>query len=461
MVKIDYTIQHLEKLFPMSLEVNKSGCVQFSSKVFNEKTSCHNSGRLFDELFCLKYNHDFKFSYVFFELNEGNDYVFVGKFDDKEYCFTIIKNENKNCLFFAARNLYKALSESEKQVEYYKSLASFPEENPNPVLMLSYDGEVIYENKTSRGIFQDFTALMTEHEEMNRAFKKVVTEKGSLKVEFTYKDRTYTAQIVALKERNFINIFINDLTQEKKNFSMMQEERAQKIMVAKLSTLGEMASGVAHEINNPLTIVMGKTELVKKILQNSDLNTAKPDLNKAIDVIINATKRIAYIVKGLRNFSRDGNNDPFDKVKVEQIVEDVLMLTSERLKKANVILQVDYTPGIEFECRSVQIEQVIINLINNSFDAIENQTDKWVKLKIYVEDVKVVFEIKDSGLGISEALQEKILNPFFTTKEVGKGTGLGLSISVGLVESHGGRLYYNKGSKNTSFLFEFPRFQKD
>lgn len=266
---------------------------------------------------------------------------------------------------------------------------------------------------------------------------------------------------MALKKRNFINIFVNDLTQEKKNFSMMQEERAQKIMVAKLSTLGEMASGVAHEINNPLTIVMGKADLVKKILQNPDLNTAKFDLNKAIDVVINATKRIAYIVKGLRNFSRDGDKDPFDKVKVEQIVEDVLMLTSERLKKANVILQLDYTPGIEFECRSVQIEQVIINLINNSFDAIENQIDKWIKLKIYFEDVKVVFEIADSGLGISEALQEKILNPFFTTKEVGKGTGLGLSISVGLIESHGGKLYYNKESKNTSFRFEFPRFQKD
>lgn len=455
----EFSFSELEKLFPISFVVNRQGnLIHMSSQfggLFKSKTTTYD----FNQVFSLKNNPYFLFSFDFYKFNEGSDFVFECAVDGQEYCFASVYNEKSQTLLFSARTLYADLLEKVSQTEYYKSIATFPEDNPNPVIRLSYYGQVIYSNKAAKEAFGNFEDLILKHEHLNKEFKRVVTEKLSINTEFNFYDKFYAAQIVALKERNYINVFLNDITQEKLNFKLAQEERAQKIMAAKLSTLGEMASGIAHEINNPLTIMMGRLDLVKKLLQSQDLNLIKESIEKSLDIVMKSSKRISYIIKGLRNFSRNGDKDPMDKVFVEQIVDDVLMLTSEKLKKSNVNFKIDVPVGLDFECRSVQIEQVIVNLIHNAFDAIENQEDKWISMKVFVEGVNVVFEIADSGKGIPKDLQDKILQPFFTTKEVGKGTGLGLSISLGLIESHGGRLFYKQDSPNTCFRFEFPKYQ--
>lgn len=454
-----YSFSELEKIFPVSFAVDRQGSLVQMSQGFKVILSEPSVKYDFNQIFKLKNNLHFSFSFDFYKFNEGYDFVFECSVDGKEYCFASVYNEASQTLLFSARVLYADLLQKALLSEYYKSIATFPEDNPNPVLRLSYYGQVIYSNKAANEAFGNFEELVLKHEHLNREFKRVVTEKISVSTEFTFYDKVYAAQVVALKERNYINIFLNDITQEKLNFKLAQEERAQKIMAAKLSTLGEMASGIAHEINNPLTIMMGRLDLVKKLLQNQDLNLIKESIEKSLDVVMKSSKRISYIIKGLRNFSRNGDKDPMDKVVVEQIVDDVLMLTSEKLKKSNVNFKVDVPVGLDFECRSVQIEQVIVNLIHNSFDAIENLEEKWISMKVFSEGINVVFEITDSGGGISKELQEKMLQPFFTTKDVGKGTGLGLSISLGLIESHGGRLFYKQDSPNTCFRFEFPRYQ--
>lgn len=454
-----YSLSELEKLFPVFFVVDQQGkCVHFS-KEFSKTLQDKKQEPDFNVLFSMKNNPYFKFSFDYFKFNQGVDFIFESSFDGAEYCFSIVFNESSQTLLFSARTLYGVLLEKASMVDYYKSIATFPEDNPNPVIRISYYGQVIYSNKIANEIFGNFEDVILGHEHLNKEFKRVVTEKMSVTTEFQYFDKIFVAQIVALKERNYINIFLNDITQEKANYKLAQEERAQKVMAAKLSTLGEMASGIAHEINNPLTIMIGRLDLIKKLLHSQDLNLIKESIEKSLEIVMRSSQRISYIVKGLRNFSRNGDKDPMDRVRIEQIVDDVLMLTSEKLKKSNVNFKLDTPVGLDFECRSVQIEQVIVNLIHNAFDAIESLNEKWISLKVFVEGVNVIFEISDSGKGIPKDIQEKILQPFFTTKDVGKGTGLGLSISLGLIESHGGRLFYKADSPNTCFRFEFPRYQ--
>lgn len=459
LVEYFYSFSDIEQLFPISFVVNNLGEIQqFSTELGNRVSSLQEKGS-FNQLFKLKNNAYFLFSFDFYRLNRGKEFVFEGVWDKKEYCFVVLFSPQSQTMLFSARTLYPTLIQQVSLVEHYKSLATFPEDNPNPIVRLNYYGDVLYGNKAATATFTNFVELLTHHEDLNKSFKKVVTEKISIKTEFNYYGKVFSVQIVAHKERDYINVFMMDITQEKMSQKMIQEERAQKVMASKLSTLGEMASGVAHEINNPLTVMIGRMDLMKKLLSSPDLNTVKETLEKSLDVIARSSKRISYIIKGLRNFSRDGDKDPFDLVKVEQIIDDVLMLTSEKLKQSNVNLKIDVLPGLEFQCRSVQIEQVIVNLIHNSFDAIEKLEDKWISLFVTLEGSNVVFEVMDSGKGISKELQDKILQPFFTTKDVGKGTGLGLSISLGLIESHGGKLFYKEGSGNTCFRFEFPRYQ--
>ncbi len=108
--------------------------------------------------------------------------------------------------------------------------------------------------------------------------------------------------------------------------------------------------------------------------------------------------------------------------------------------------------------RPTQISQVLLNLLNNSFDAIEERAEKWIRVRFEINSNKKILIIKvtDSGDGIPNEIVHKMMNPFFTTKDIGKGTGLGLSISKGIIEEHGGHLIYNAQSKNTEFVVELP-----
>jgi C4-dicarboxylate-specific signal transduction histidine kinase len=120
----------------------------------------------------------------------------------------------------------------------------------------------------------------------------------------------------------------------------------------------------------------------------------------------------------------------------------------------------DAFKGFLIECRLTQLSQVLLNALNNSFDAISNLDDKWIDLSILKENQKYIFRITDSGHGIPVHVQNKVMQPFFTTKDVGKGTGLGLSLSKSIVDAHHGRIYFNfDHPTNTQLVIEIPEFQ--
>jgi len=237
-----------------------------------------------------------------------------------------------------------------------------------------------------------------------------------------------------------------------------EEQRVQIVSTSKLSALGEMAGGVAHEINNPLTVIDGNIYKLRLTLASA---TPNPDVvEKSINTIEGMSHRIAKIVRGLRSFSRDGSNDPYEITPVNSIIEDTLPLCQAKFIQASVELKVSELPDFLFaQCRATEISQVLLNLLNNAFDAIQDQQEKWVKIEAVEEGRFVIIKVTDSGLGISKEVQGKMLQPFFTTKPVGKGTGLGLSISIGIVKAHQGILEIDNNSKNTCFVIKLPKVE--
>lgn len=245
-----------------------------------------------------------------------------------------------------------------------------------------------------------------------------------------------------------------DIAEKKRQDELIKNQQARIISSAKLSSLGEMASGIAHEINNPLAIIKGKAYYILKKLEAGEIDV--PFLIKEISKIEQNSLRIVKIIKGLRTFSRQGEGDPFQVVTFNSLLDDVLELCYERFKYQGVLLKTSGDLSSEILCQETQLAQVLFNLINNAYDAVYDQIGPWVEVNVEKTQDIVRISITDSGLGISSEIAEKIMQPFFTTKEVGVGTGLGLSISKGIVEMHNGHFYLDQNCPNTRFVIELP-----
>lgn len=241
--------------------------------------------------------------------------------------------------------------------------------------------------------------------------------------------------------------FITDVTDEK-------NLEVQLYQNAKLAALGEMASGVAHEINNPLSIIIGKSSLLASNLASENWNREK--IVRDIAKIETTALRISKIIKGLTVFSRNAEHDSFSVIPVRNIIEDTLSLVNEKFKYRTIDVVVECPDELTLECNATQIGQVLMNLLINSFDAIKRLDTKWIKIEVKGNGNSVCISVSDSGNGISPKIAEKIMEPFFTTKSVGEGTGLGLSLSKSLIESHNGKLKYMPSAKHTTFQIELP-----
>jgi C4-dicarboxylate-specific signal transduction histidine kinase len=233
----------------------------------------------------------------------------------------------------------------------------------------------------------------------------------------------------------------------------MSTELAQK---NRNSALGTMANGMAHEINNPLAIIISATSLIERNLQEPEINKLK--LLEHTGRIKNTVNRIAKLITSLRNFSSEENSDQTDtEAFLFELVEDVSSLMSESFRSNGIFFENATPAQILIRCRRTDLQQAIYNLIHNSIDAIRHQSFRWIKVESSLTDKSIQILVTDSGLGIPKEIADKMMIPFFTTKEVGQGTGLGLSLSKGLIEKHGGKLFLDKSSAHTCFIIELPK----
>ena len=221
-----------------------------------------------------------------------------------------------------------------------------------------------------------------------------------------------------------------------------------------------MAGGIAHEINNPITIISATVRVLRKKVERGLSNPEK--LYTHFDTIDNTIVRISKIITGLRVVSREGYNDEAKPIMLVDIFNDVLALSTEKFKNKNIELRINLQHDIYqtiLNGNRVQLSQVFLNLLGNAYDAIENTPNSWVQIDSALENEELTIRFIDSGLGIPKEMQEKILMPFFTTKEIGKGTGLGLSISTSIIKAHSGEFVIDDNIKNTCFKITLPIYR--
>ena len=247
-------------------------------------------------------------------------------------------------------------------------------------------------------------------------------------------------------------MFIDDLVKARHDLEI---ERSKAAATARLASLGGMAQGVAHEINNPLSVVMFSAEELNQRAKNRDID---PELfENFTGKIVKMSHRMAKIIKGLRYFSRDAENDPIKPTSLEQIIEQAVDLQRELIKNNGIELEIHFPDeDLLIQCREVQIIQVIMNLLTNARDATLSASERWILMRASGDETSVNLQIENSGSPIPEELKDKIFEPFFSTKEVNKGTGLGLSISIGLMQQNGGDLKLTSLSPAT-FELRFKR----
>lgn len=236
--------------------------------------------------------------------------------------------------------------------------------------------------------------------------------------------------------------YLEEITEKKK----MEEQIA---LAEKLAAIGQLAAGIAHEINNPLGGIILCLNNIFYTQMNEETKT------KHIELINEGLLRIQKIIKTLLEFSRN-TELTLAKCDLKEILENVLNLTNYVLKEKGVKLITEIEnqlPPIFVD--KTKLEQVFINLILNSIDAMTNVYPKILTIKAAKKDNKILISITDTGTGIPENIRSKIFSPFFTTKPLGKGTGLGLFICKSVVEQHRGKIWFETSDKGTTFFIEF------
>ena len=272
-------------------------------------------------------------------------------------------------------------------------------------------------------------------------------------------------QVVKLMELRKANLQIKKDYAEFSGLSKKYLDQQSKLedalqRAAKMSTIGEIAASIVHEIRNPLLIVSATADILGSMAEDN-LPGLTEEVVSGAKTIDKALDRINKIINSLMNSART-MKDPFQKVSMRTVVGDCMEMISGKAKKGTVKVNIDCPPELCVSGRNSDLVQVAVNLINNSLDAMSalDQKGKWLNIKGEELGETIKVSISDCGSGIPKDIAANIFDTFYTTKEVGKGTGLGLGISQKLIEEHGGKLYYDDSAANTTFVIEIPKFKK-
>lgn len=238
--------------------------------------------------------------------------------------------------------------------------------------------------------------------------------------------------------------------------------RQQLVQSQKLESIGTLAGGVAHEINNPINAVMNYAQLIEDgVDRDSKLATYAGE-------IIKECERVAAITKDLLSFARLDKDESYHAVQISDVVNSAVTLYKASARRDRIVLEMNIPEGLPAVlCRGQQVQQVVLNLLTNARDALNEKyenshPDKKAVLSVGIVERdgkrRVRITVEDHGSGISEEDQGRLFDPFFTTKPDGKGTGLGLAISHGIVREHGGEMHVeSEPGEWTRFHMDLPQ----
>lgn len=322
--------------------------------------------------------------------------------------------------------------------------------NPFLLNLLKYNkDDLVGKNLWEIGAFKDITAskkafaALQKKEYVRYEDLPLETKDGQLKqVEFI-------SNVYTVGDQKIIQCNIRDISERKK---FQAEQRLKAEMSSRLATVGEMAAGIAHEINNPLTCVIGFSEL---LMMEEDL---PKDTRERLRMINDSSQRVKDIVKRMLTFARQ--TEPMrTSISINELIDNTLEIRRYVLRIANIELIKKYETGLpELVIDPGQMQQVFLNLIVNAEYAMKKVHGKGTLTIITEkEDGYIRISFKDDGPGIEPAVLPRLFNPFFTTKKIGEGTGLGLSVSYGIIQEHGGSIKVeSKLGKGATFIIDLP-----
>ncbi|MGI3044199.1 sensor histidine kinase [Shewanella algae] len=253
---------------------------------------------------------------------------------------------------------------------------------------------------------------------------------------------------------------LQEKTEElQRNVQLLNETRQQLVTNEKLTALGELTAGIAHEINNPTAVILGNMELLRVELgDNAEL------VEEEIDLIIQQVGRISTIIRSLLQYSRPGEfNAPLEMHQITPIIEEMQLLVRHSLGKQEVVLLPELNASYPVQVNRPQLLQVLINLVVNAAHAMDGKGRIWIRTYDWVEQdepVGIKIEIEDEGSGIPQEQLSRIFDPFYTTRK--DGTGLGLSLSYGIIKRIGGTIEVSSTvGKGTLFTVSIYHMAKE
>ena len=346
-----------------------------------------------------------------------------------------------------------------KLIEFIGSL-------PMPVILFDTNFEFLIQSEVLDKIFYSY--FMTD---FNQRYK-AVTDQNALLEKFLIQENheTYMLKIdntvlavdmylrstmIADHEFKYIYVQIQDVSQAIQNQAVQEQILLSQINNDKMNGLAEISAGIAHEINNPLTVIVAKVQHIKGLIENFDPQS-KDKILQGLDKIYHHSDRITKIIKSLKNFSRQTVLDDVELNSVSGMIEDSTNLLSEQIKNKGIQIQLNVSSvNLHVRCISTEITQIIVNLIKNSIDALAQIRQPVIRIDIdKIENNRVRMCFIDNGSGIPVTDRENIFKSFYTTKSAGKGTGLGLSLSRHLAQKNNGALYLNLEKAETCFCLE-------
>jgi PAS domain S-box-containing protein len=248
----------------------------------------------------------------------------------------------------------------------------------------------------------------------------------------------------------------NDISERVAVQRQIERQRRELMQSQKLAAVGEFAAGLGHEINNPLAIISGTAGLL--VAEYADGEQPEADrVRQDLEKIEATAIRIRNIADGLKLLTREDDESPRVVVNLSEIVRQTGELCEPLLRSNGVRFEVDVPDHLEVVTNPVQVEQVLMNLISNALHAVRDLRDPWISVRAGPADSGLVrLRVTDAGHLLDPEVIERMLDPFFTTKDVGEGTGLGLSVSRALMESLGGLLTFDGAAENTTFCIDIP-----
>ncbi|MDQ7031360.1 MAG: DUF3365 domain-containing protein [Desulfonauticus sp.] len=360
-------------------------------------------------------------------------------FQSKVWGFLVLpENEfaakNKQILTAIGKQMGIALEslQSIKELVYqYDIMQSVFDGISDPLFMAEEGGELVLQNEAARKLnkdfdfFHNFIALAEHREIVNRCWQK----SESALIDWCLEEHYFAVKIYPLfsppNELKRLIIYVRDVTHEKK---MLEQIRRTE----KLSAVGKLAAGLAHEINNPLGVILCYVDLLKETI-NTEQGL------KDLKIIQKHALQAQKILRDLLNFARPKTS--FGICNLKELVRNITSIFEVQAKKKKITFKfIDNTDLFLLRYDGGVLEQIFTNLILNAFDAVEDRDNPLVVVTLKRSDTEFILEVRDNGPGIAPEIKDLIFDPFFTTKEVGKGTGLGLAIVYRFVEEFGGKI---------------------